>query len=355
MSSVFESVPQPPSVGAATAPAVPRRGGVGAALATADWWEHFYTSRQDTYWDWYLPNEIVLQVLQREARLQIRVQEPLASATDSETCAQHEEDREEHQRLQQLHAPQSPAHGQRWVAADSPEAAARLAALSTLQLGCGNSEVSALMWEAGWRSAHNVDFSPACIERMQQLQKEHHWITDAATAQAAGAAAAAAAACASAAASSADAIAACVSSGFVFSVADVRDLSRYPSDTFGLIFDKGTLDCVCLESEGDPRAAAVQTLREVWRCLRPGGASVCFSLYPPAARALLWAEALPEEQGGESAADLQQLAEALAADNPPTVMRTLAPWSELRMQALQRPPLEMPNQKHTYLYIAYKR
>jgi SAM-dependent methyltransferase len=335
-------------------PSIPsiQRGGVGAGLATSTWWEKYYTQQHDTYWDWYLPNQFVMDVLQKEARLQLHIREP------SSTAETEEDDEGTSSELSHFSSAASIPHSTilPWISSDSAAALHRFASLPVLQLGCGSSEVSALLWESGWRSVHNIDFSPACIIHMKELQKQHGWITDPAVAQSASATAAAAAAAASSSSShTTEAIAAIVSAGFVFSEADVRDLSRYPNECFSLIFDKGTLDCVSLESEGDPRAAGIQMLREVWRCLRPGGVSICFSLYPPYARALFWAEALPADAGGESAEELMELAEVLSADNPPTIIRNLHPWSELRMHALDLPPLELPSQKHTYLYVAIKR
>jgi SAM-dependent methyltransferase len=151
-----------------------------------------------------------------------------------------------------------------------------------------------------------------------------------------------------------DSLASTVGAGFTFRVMDVRAL-QYPSNCFSLVFDKGTLDCVSLESSGDsaPGESSRAMLREIWRVLRPGGVCVCFSLYPPSARGLFFLAAAGES--GESDAELAEWAEVLSADNPPQVLRDTAAWSELRMQALDISPLELPNQQHTYLYVAVKR
>jgi ubiquinone/menaquinone biosynthesis C-methylase UbiE len=316
-----------------------------------------------------LPNEVVVEELQRQARVQARIREPESNTdtddADADAEAQQQEDDKDAGSTQTAASSSSSAAAaaavvDAWVFADSAEAQLRLARLPCLQLGCGNSEVTALLWEeCGLRSLHNVDFSPACIERMQSLQKERGWITDPAIAAAAAsdAVAAVSSAGSTAAAAAADvlSIASTVGAGFTFRVMDVRAL-QYPSNCFSLVFDKGTLDCVSLESSGDsaPGESSRAMLREIWRVLRPGGVCVCFSLYPPSARGLFFLAAAGES--GESDAELTEWAEeVLSADNPPQVLRDTAAWSELRMQPLDISPLELPNQQHTYLYVAVKR
>lgn len=39
-------------------------------------------------------------------------------------------------------------------------------------LGCGNSQLSEAMYDAGWRNIVNVDYSTACIEQMIQRHGE---------------------------------------------------------------------------------------------------------------------------------------------------------------------------------------
>ena len=270
----------------------------------------------------YLPNEVVMDTLMEEARKQCGIKPP----------GEEDDEEEEEAANDAGDAPVAP-----------PTTALTLASLAVLQLGCGNSEITALLWDAGLRAVHNIDFSEECIERMQKLQKEHGWISDETDATAASPPASA---------SSSAAPSFPLATGFVFRSMDVRALS-YPSSSFRMVFDKGTMDCVVLES-ADGVASGRAAVREAWRVLQPGGVSVCFSLYPPTKRAPFWIEVLSEDEGGESAAEKAELCEVLAADNPPRELHTAA-WSSLRMLTLDYSPLELPNQPHTYLYIATKR
>jgi SAM-dependent methyltransferase len=333
-------------------PADSRSGGVGAGLATASWWEQYYRQQHDSYWDWYLPNDVVLETLMQEARALCRIREPtFESDSDVELSADAEAPEDASSAgLSTLHNGTSAA----LVRSCSGAAASRLSALPCLQLGCGNSEVTALLWQNGVRTMCNVDFSAECIERMQLMQKEKGW-TSAEKEKASmieppvsDPTAAAAPSSANSLATSASALLHC----FCFAVMDVRSLS-FPSCSFSLVFDKGTLDCVVLESS-DSHASATRMLREVWRVLKPGGVYVCFSLYAPTARARYFIDAMPESEGGESEEERAELLDVLTADNPPRELHTSA-WSSLRMLALDCSPLELPHQKYTYLYVATKR
>ena len=267
-----------------------RKGGVGAGLATASWWDHYFDQHVEVV-DWYLPNEYALELLLQEIR---------------RVCGIGNEES---------------ADGDSAVAAPP----CSLGALRILQLGCGNSDITELLFRAGVRHMINIDFSAVCITRMQALALEKGW-TDAAAGG---------------------------SIAFLFQECDARALP-FPAGSFDFVFDKGTMDCVVLESELGIEAGKA-AVAEAWRVLRPGGVQVCFSLYPPAARAALWISVLSEEDGGESAAEKAELLEILTqTDNPPRSFHTKA-WSEVRMIALDHAPLEMPNQPHTYLYIATKR
>ena len=85
--------------------------------------------------------------------------------------------------------------------------------------------------------------------------------------------------------------------------------------------------------------------RQVWRGpARQGQASDHLASGHPALDARL-------PGGGWPASGL---CEVLQADNPPAVIQTAA-WQSIRMVALDCSPLELPNQPHTYLYIATKR
>jgi len=89
--------------------------------------------------------------------------------------------------------------------------------------------------------------------------------------------------------------------------------------------------------------------------LRPGSVAVCFSLYPLPARVPFFLAALPAEAGGESEQELAEWRDVLSADNPPSVLRNTAAWREICMAPLDISLVEMPNQKHTFLYVAVNR
>lgn len=351
------------SASACASSASARKGGVGAGLATSEWWEQYYRQQHDTYWDWYLPNEIVVRTIMDEARAQCGFKR----------CGEEEGDEEQEQEQATAAASSaassnaaaaaasaspaqsapstspSPSPSPSAAAAVSADLASRLAHLPCLQLGCGNSEVTADLWEAGLRSMRNVDFSVECIERMRVLQRSKGWrCAD----QSADQAAAADAATPTSGGVVAAPAAPLPATWPLFEAMDVRAL-RYPSSSFSLVFDKGCVDCVVLES-ADSVASARAMLREVHRVLRPGGVSVCFSLYPPSARARFWIDVMDEDEGGESQQEKDELCEVMMADNPPAVIHTVA-WQSIRMVALDCSPLELPNQAHTYLYIAIKR
>jgi len=325
---------------------------VGAGLATSEWWEQYYRQQHDTYWDWYLPNEIVVRTILDEARAQCGGARGDAEEDEDDQEAGGSDEEQEASSAASSNAAAaaaSPAQSASSASASSADSESRLAHLPCLQLGCGNSEVTADLWEAGLRSMRNVDFSVECIERMRVLQRSKGWrCADQSEAEAAAA---------DAATPTSGGVVAAPASPLpatwpLFEAMDVRSL-RYPSSSFSLVFDKGTLDCVVLES-ADSVASARAMLREVHRVLRPGGASVCFSLYPPPARARFWIDVLAEDEGGESQQEKDELCEVLQADNPPAIIQTAA-WQSIRMVALDCSPLELPNQAHTYLYIAIKR
>lgn len=184
---------------------------------------------------------------------------------------------------------------------------------------------------------------------------------------------------------------------FSFSVMDVRSLNL-PSHTFDLVFDKGTMDCIVLDDEQQQQQAHPHTdspstrcspqraIDEVYRVLASGGVSMCFSIYPPQVRLKYWlnvengpsfisndspsndagsaspSSLAPAVVGSDSVSlstDLfdsaSELCDLFETDNPPHLIRTSAPWSEIRWTAFDQAPLELPNQKHTYLYVAIKR
>lgn len=328
--SESESTPPP---AAAASPAV-RPGGVGAGLATDEWWDQYYRQMHDEHWDWYLPNDTVVEMILEEARRRLAT----TNRGDDEVEEELEEGASERRRESDDPSAGTPAS----LFASPSVSSGVWCSLSVLQLGCGNSEVTRLLWQVGMRTMQNVDFSRECIERMRDMQDKEGWTHTATEEEAAGAGAAVAAPSGPA------------PSTFAFSVMDVRSLA-YPSSSFGLAFGKGCLDCVVLESS-DSVASGRSMLREVWRVLQPAGVSMEFSLSQ--ARTRFWIEVHTTEEGtperAEEDAEIEELVEVMRTDNPPHRVETRA-WSEIRMVELDCSPLEMPNQRHTYVYIATKR
>ena len=290
-----------------------RPGGVGAGLATDQWWDQYYRQMHDTHWDWYLPNDTVIQFIMREARLLCGIDTP-------DTALRIEIERS---------PAESPTH--------SETASSALASLPILQLGCGNSEITRMLWNVGLRTMQNVDFSAECIERMTALQLKEGWTTTHT-------------------ATSGNTSADSFGASFAFRLMDVRSI-EYSDSSFQLAFGKGCIDCVVLEST-DSIASGRAMLREVHRVLQPGGISMEFSLYPPQARARYWLEVFTTKEGSaeraEEEAEVEDLLEVMQADNPPQRVETRA-WSEIRLLPLDCSPLELPNQRYTYIYIATKR
>ena len=129
---------------------------------------------------------------------------------------------------------------------------AQLAALApqgrearTLVLGCGNSELSEHLRDAGYGHIVSVDISEVCV---QQMREQH-----------AG------------------------DSRLSFEVADVRDMKQLFADgCFELVVDKATLDAVFIatgtgSTDGENFAAVDDFLRESRRVLVDGGALVSLS------------------------------------------------------------------------------
>lgn len=325
-SAVSES---PPAASPAAQPVPARRGGVGAGLATAAWWDAYYRQMHSPTWDWYLPNELVFEEIEREARALLPAVTAEEEASDSNAAAADGVSSLSLDSTVQAASPPLPS---------SSSSCCSFASLSVLQLGCGNSDLSGLLFDAGFRRVSNVDFSPECIARMRLMATERGWDDAASDSK-----------CAAVEGSQGE-----VDRGFVFRVMDVRALS-YPAACFDLALDKGTLDCVSLESDDGERAAR-DMCAETWRVLRRGGVSVCFSLYPPSKRAAFWIDTPVEgerERDEELAAWREDLRDVMQCDNPPS--RIVAPAWELSWRAIDCSPLELPNQPHTFLYVCTKR
>ncbi|GAO52312.1 S-adenosyl-L-methionine-dependent methyltransferase [Saitoella complicata NRRL Y-17804] len=110
-----------------------------------------------------------------------------------------------------------------------------------LMLGCGNSTLSADLYNAGYKHVHNIDFAPTCIERMKALHADKAEMT--------------------------------------WEVMDVLDL-KYDGATFDVAIDKGTMDALlCFDPEegsvwSPPEHVVANCTKEVdeaIRVLKPGG------------------------------------------------------------------------------------
>ncbi|CAG0892207.1 unnamed protein product [Cyprideis torosa] len=110
-----------------------------------------------------------------------------------------------------------------------------------LMAGCGNSELSAHMFDQGWRRIVNVDFNPGIIKMMrsrhERSRPQMKWY--------------------------------CM---------DLSNLDLDPQ-SFDVVVDKGTLDAIFSHEENESQAAAY--LHEMHRILRPGGRFLIVSLLQP--------------------------------------------------------------------------
>ncbi|KAH9530898.1 hypothetical protein CY35_19G007900 [Sphagnum magellanicum] len=111
--------------------------------------------------------------------------------------------------------------------------------LQILVVGCGNSALSAHMYDAGFTSIVNVDFNRRVIAEMLRLHVRARplmrWL-----------------------------------------VMDITAL-QFAESSFDVVLDKGSLDALTGEPE-EPLTAAKSLLSEVKRVLRPGGRYVCVTL-----------------------------------------------------------------------------
>ncbi|CAM9683810.1 unnamed protein product [Hapterophycus canaliculatus] len=100
-----------------------------------------------------------------------------------------------------------------------------------LVLGCGNSEVSPLMWENGWKNIVSIDFCSPVIEAMQKVHSDK--------------------------------------AGMEWKVMDARDMSAFDTGSFDAVIDKGMTDSVMFNDNFATMMAKVSF--EVARVLKPGG------------------------------------------------------------------------------------
>ncbi|XP_050985478.1 EEF1A lysine methyltransferase 4 isoform X1 [Labeo rohita] len=127
-----------------------------------------------------------------------------------------------------------------------------------LMLGCGNSALSYDMYQAGYSSITNVDYSSVCVESMAERHKD------------------------------------CAQLSWL--CMDARRLA-FSDGVFDVVLEKGTLDAMLVE-ETDPwkiseNAARLlhQVLLEVSRVLKPGGRFISVTFAQPHFRKRLYARA----------------------------------------------------------------
>jgi len=101
-----------------------------------------------------------------------------------------------------------------------------------LNIGCGNSKLSADLSEEGYEDITNIDFSTKVITIMEQLYKEKF-------------------------------------PKMKFQVCDVLDMKDFQNGSFNTILDKGTLDCILCGDNSVPNASKM--MAEIYRVLAPGG------------------------------------------------------------------------------------
>lgn len=111
---------------------------------------------------------------------------------------------------------------------------------NVLHVGCGNSALSADLYDRGIESIVNVDLSEVVISRMSEANKDRPKMT--------------------------------------WAVGDVTDLKDHQDGSFSVVLDKGTLDALFADTEIATVVSVRRMFCEVSRVLKFGGRYVCFSL-----------------------------------------------------------------------------
>ncbi|CAM9263609.1 unnamed protein product [Scytosiphon promiscuus] len=111
-----------------------------------------------------------------------------------------------------------------------------------LVIGCGNSNFSAELYDDGFESVENVDFSEPVVAEMNRLHSG-------------------------------------VRQKMTWRVMDVTDMSGYEDGSFDAVVDKGTLDALMSEDTPEVMESGEAMLREVKRVLNPGGRYMCVTLW----------------------------------------------------------------------------
>ncbi|KAF0290517.1 Methyltransferase-like protein 13 [Amphibalanus amphitrite] len=107
-----------------------------------------------------------------------------------------------------------------------------------LVAGCGNSTLSADMWNVGYKSMVSVDISDVVVRQMQQKH---------------------------------------AAAGMTFTKMDLMKL-EFPDKEFTCVLDKGTLDAVYTHDDQETAEKVETMFKEIGRVLRVGGRYVCVSL-----------------------------------------------------------------------------
>ena len=260
-----------------------------ASLSTQSYWDSYYAQSPHPHFDWYLPSDTVLHHV-----LSTLQQLPYSIPTTSSPSPSP--------------FPSSPL---------PPPTPACPSPLRLLQLGCGSSSLTTSLAPL-YPHITNVDFSPTLIHSLTQLPLPTPLTPP-------------------------------LPPTVTFHCLDVRALP-FPSSTFHLLLDKGTLDCVWLGGGG----GVERMLDEAERLLVVGGVLMCFSLYGYEDRMELmeW-EGGGEEEGqgegeGEGGDDGQDGREGRRRRR----RRRRRGWKV--MYHVLQGPLEVPHQQHTYLYVCAK-
>ena len=111
-----------------------------------------------------------------------------------------------------------------------------------LNIGCGNSKLSADLSEEGYEDITNIDFSNKVISIMEEKCKAKY-------------------------------------PKMSFKVMDVLDMKEIQTGSFNTVIDKGTLDSVLCGDNSVPNAQKM--ISEVFRVLVPGGHYICITYGDP--------------------------------------------------------------------------
>ncbi|CAH0383255.1 unnamed protein product [Bemisia tabaci] len=109
-----------------------------------------------------------------------------------------------------------------------------------LNVGCGNSKLSADLYDAGFKNLWNVDISAVVVEQMTKKFGKSR-------------------------------------PGLIYEKMDVLNLS-YPDNNFSVVLDKGTLDALMPDDSIEARSRISKFFSEVGRVLKVGGRYICISL-----------------------------------------------------------------------------